>query len=54
MALSLVNVTDGVVKDFRIEQQPFWCNAVTGGKRVTYDGMVCNATNEDPAFVGKK
>ncbi|KIP03295.1 glycoside hydrolase family 28 protein [Phlebiopsis gigantea 11061_1 CR5-6] len=52
VALSLVNVTDGIVKDFRIEQQPFWCNAVTGSKRVLYDGMFCNATNTDQRFAG--
>ena len=54
VALSLVNVTDGIVKDFRIEQQPFWCNAVTGSKRVLYDGMLCNATNTDQRFAGTK
>lgn len=54
VALSLSHVTDGVVRDFRIEQQPFWCNAVAQSRNVLYDGMLCNATNEDPRFAGQK
>lgn len=54
VALTLSNVTNGVVRDFRIEQQPFWCNAVADSKGVVYDGMLCNATNEDPRFAGQK
>ncbi|KAI0750515.1 pectin lyase-like protein [Fomes fomentarius] len=53
VAFTLKNVTRGVVKDFRIEAQPFWCNAVADSREVVYDGMYCNATNQDPAFVGQ-
>ncbi|EIN14755.1 hypothetical protein PUNSTDRAFT_154787 [Punctularia strigosozonata HHB-11173 SS5] len=53
IALTLSNVTRGVVKDFRIEAQPFWCNTVAQSTQVVYDGMYCNATNTDPAWVGK-
>lgn len=54
VAFTLKNVTRGVVKDFRIEAQPFWCNAVADSREVVYDGMYCNATNQDPTFVGQK
>ena len=54
VAFTLKNVTRGVVRDFRIEAQPFWCNAVADSSEVVYDGMLCNATNQDPAYVGQK
>ena len=54
VAFTLSNVTRGVVKDFRIEAQPFWCNAVAESRDVTYDGMYCNATNQDPTYAGQK
>ncbi|KAL7278358.1 hypothetical protein ACG7TL_008334 [Trametes sanguinea] len=53
VSLTLSNVTRGVIKDFRIEAQPFWCNAVADSKDVVYDGMYCNATNQDPLYVGQ-
>ncbi|KAH9850890.1 pectin lyase-like protein [Lenzites betulinus] len=53
VALTLSNVTRGVVRDFRIEGQPFWCNAVADSREVVYDGMLCNATNEDPLYKGQ-
>lgn len=54
VALTLSNVTRGVVRDFRVEGQPFWCNAVADSSEVVYDGMFCNATNADPVWVGQK
>ncbi|KAJ3490615.1 hypothetical protein NLI96_g1306 [Meripilus lineatus] len=42
VALTLSNVTRGIVKGFRIEGQPFWCNAVADSREVVYEGMVCN------------
>lgn len=54
IALSVVNATHGVVRDFRIEAQPFWCNTVAQSKDITYDGMYCNATNTDARFAGQK
>ncbi|TBU44150.1 pectin lyase fold/virulence factor [Dichomitus squalens] len=53
VAFTLSKVTRGVVKDFRIEAQPFWCNAVADSREVIYDGMYCNATNQDAAFAGQ-
>ncbi|GJE86365.1 glycoside hydrolase family 28 protein [Phanerochaete sordida] len=53
IAFTLYQVTDGAVKNFRIEQQPFWCNTVAESRGVLYDGMLCNATNEDPRFAGQ-
>lgn len=54
IALTLSNVTRGTVKNFRIEAQPFWCNTVADSKDVVYDGMYCNATNQDPLYAGQK
>lgn len=54
VALTLSNVTRGTVANFRIESQPFWCNAVADSKDVVYDGMYCNATNQDPLYAGQK
>ncbi|RDX42411.1 pectin lyase-like protein [Lentinus brumalis] len=53
VAFTLKNVTRGVVRDFRIEAQPFWCNAVADSSEVVYDGMYCNATNQDPLYAGQ-
>ncbi|RPD53865.1 pectin lyase-like protein [Lentinus tigrinus ALCF2SS1-7] len=53
VAFTLKNVTRGVVRDFRIEKQPFWCNAVADSSEVLYDRMYCNATNEDPMYAGQ-
>ncbi|KAF9521779.1 pectin lyase-like protein [Crepidotus variabilis] len=53
VALSLVNVTGGVVRNFRIESPPFWANAVSQSSNVTYDGMLTNATNTDPLWAGQ-
>ena len=54
IAFTLSNVTRALVKDFRIEAQPFWCNIVADSSEVTYDGMYCNATNQDPTYAGIK
>ncbi|RPD53866.1 pectin lyase-like protein [Lentinus tigrinus ALCF2SS1-7] len=53
IAFTLKNVTRALVKDFRIESQPFWCNTVADSSEVVYDGMYCNATNQDPLYAGK-
>ncbi|KAI0826183.1 pectin lyase fold/virulence factor [Irpex lacteus] len=53
IAFTLSHVTRGTVRNFRIENQPFWCNTVADSKDVIYDGMLCNATNTDPAFAGQ-
>jgi hypothetical protein len=54
VSLSLVQAHRGIVKGFRIDQQPFWCNAVSNSTDIVYDGMFCNATNTNPAFAGTK
>ncbi|KZT28284.1 glycoside hydrolase family 28 protein [Neolentinus lepideus HHB14362 ss-1] len=53
IAFTLSHVSRGLVKDFRIEAQPFWCNTVADSEDVVYDGMYCNATNTDPAYFGQ-
>ncbi|KAI0943021.1 hypothetical protein AcV7_002279 [Taiwanofungus camphoratus] len=50
VALSLSHVTRGTITNFRIEGQPFWCNAIADSQDVVYDGMYCNATNADPLY----
>ncbi|KAI0922650.1 hypothetical protein AcV5_009568 [Taiwanofungus camphoratus] len=50
VALTLSYATRGTVANFRIEGQPFWCNAIADSKDVVYDGMYCNATNTDPLY----
>ncbi|KAH9829221.1 pectin lyase fold/virulence factor [Rhodofomes roseus] len=52
IAFTLWRVLRGVVKDFRIEGQPFWCNTVAESQDVVYDGMYCNATNTNPEYYG--
>ena len=54
VALTLSNVTRGTVKDFRIQGQPFWCNAVADSQDVLYDGMTCVAENADETWFGQK
>ena len=54
LALTLYQVTNGTVKDFQIQAQPFWCNTVAESDNVVYDGMKCNATNGNPEFFGQK
>ncbi|KAJ3716650.1 pectin lyase-like protein [Lentinula raphanica] len=52
IALTLYNATRGIIRNFRIESQPFWCNCVAESEDVLYDGMLCNATNTNPEFAG--
>ncbi|KAE9400047.1 pectin lyase-like protein [Gymnopus androsaceus JB14] len=52
ISLTLNNVTRGIIRNFRIEAQPFWCNCVAESQDVVYDGMLCNATNTNPEFAG--
>ncbi|KAL0581692.1 hypothetical protein V5O48_000398 [Marasmius crinis-equi] len=53
ISFTLNNVTNGFVRDFRVESPPFWCNTASHSKNVTYDGMHCNATNQDSQFFGR-
>ncbi|KAF9037384.1 pectin lyase-like protein [Hymenopellis radicata] len=53
ISLTLHQVNRAQVKGFRIESPPFWCNTVAESSHVTYEGMLCNATNTNPAFAGK-
>jgi galacturan 1,4-alpha-galacturonidase len=52
IALTLSHVRSGIVRNFRINAQPFWCNTVADSTNVLYDGMMCNATNTNPAYAG--
>ncbi|KAH9903340.1 pectin lyase fold/virulence factor [Cubamyces lactineus] len=53
VALSLVNVTRGTVRDFTVDSPPFWCNAVADARDVVYDGMRCIAENADETYFGQ-
>ena len=54
IAFTLNHFTREVVRDFWIEAQLLWCNAGTDSRDVLYGGMYCNATNQDPTFIGQK
>ncbi|KAJ7184201.1 pectin lyase-like protein, partial [Mycena filopes] len=53
IALTLYRAKRGVIRNFAIEAQPFWCNCVAESQNVVYDGMRCNASNANPAFSGQ-
>ncbi|KAF9813404.1 hypothetical protein IEO21_05638 [Rhodonia placenta] len=50
VALTLYRASQGTIANFRIEGQPFWCNAIAESHDVMYDGMYCNATNTNPEY----
>ncbi|KAJ7173003.1 pectin lyase fold/virulence factor [Mycena crocata] len=52
ISLTLFRAVRGVIRNFAIEAQPFWCNCVSESQSVVYDGMRCNASNANPAFAG--
>ncbi|KAJ7481884.1 pectin lyase fold/virulence factor [Mycena latifolia] len=52
ISLTLFRAVRGVIRNFAIEAPPFWCNCVAESQSVIYDGMRCNASNENPAFAG--
>ncbi|PCH37443.1 glycoside hydrolase family 28 protein [Wolfiporia cocos MD-104 SS10] len=52
VALTVYQATRGTIANFRIEGQPFWCNAIAESQDVIYDGMYCNATNTNPEYYG--
>jgi len=54
VSLSIVQAQRALVKDFQIQEQPFWCTAVSNTSDVTMDGITCNATNTNPAFFNTK
>ncbi|EJC98108.1 pectin lyase-like protein [Fomitiporia mediterranea MF3/22] len=53
LSLTVFEAERGTVRNFRIQSPPFWCNCVANSKDVLYDGMICNATNTNPAFFGE-
>ncbi|KAF8153063.1 pectin lyase fold/virulence factor [Crassisporium funariophilum] len=53
IALTVWNATAGIIRNFRIESPPFWANAVAQSTDMVYDGMLVNATNTDPLYIGK-
>ncbi|KAJ6597518.1 pectin lyase fold/virulence factor [Mycena vulgaris] len=52
ISLTLFRAIRGVIRNFVIEAPPFWCNCIAESQSVVYDGMRCNASNENPAFAG--
>ncbi|KAJ7737359.1 pectin lyase fold/virulence factor [Mycena metata] len=53
IALTLFRAVRGVIRNFAIEAQPFWCNCIAESQSVVYDGMRCNATNQNATFAGQ-
>ncbi|KAJ6469122.1 pectin lyase fold/virulence factor [Mycena vitilis] len=54
ISLTVFRAVRGVIRNFAIEAQPFWCNCIAESQSVVYDGMRCNASNENPMFAGQK
>jgi galacturan 1,4-alpha-galacturonidase len=54
ITLTLSHVKKATIRDFHIASPPFWCNTIADSSDVVYDGMVCNATNTNPAYAGRK
>ncbi|KAE9404094.1 pectin lyase-like protein [Gymnopus androsaceus JB14] len=52
ISLTVYRATRGIIRNFLIDSQPFWCNCVAESRDVIYDGMLCNATNTNPEFAG--
>ncbi|KAJ7871489.1 pectin lyase fold/virulence factor [Mycena olivaceomarginata] len=52
ISLTVYRAQRGIIRNFAIEAQPFWCNCVAESQSVVYDGMRCNASNANPAFAG--
>ncbi|EED80507.1 hypothetical protein POSPLDRAFT_104059 [Postia placenta Mad-698-R] len=50
VALTVYRAARATIAGFRIEGQPFWCNAIAESQDVVYDGMYCNAANADPLY----
>ncbi|KZT00729.1 glycoside hydrolase family 28 protein [Laetiporus sulphureus 93-53] len=50
VSLTVYRAKRGTVANFRIEGQPFWCNAIAESQDFVYDGMYCNATNTNPHY----
>ncbi|KAJ7677603.1 pectin lyase-like protein [Mycena rosella] len=53
ISLTIFRAVRGSIRNFAIEAQPFWCNCIAESQSVVYDGMRCNASNENPAFAGQ-
>ncbi|KAJ6606565.1 pectin lyase fold/virulence factor [Mycena vulgaris] len=53
ISLTLFRAQRGIIRNFAIEAQPFWCNCIAESQSVIYDGMLCNASNANPTFTGK-
>ena len=54
ISLTLFRAVRGVIRNFVIEAQPFWCNCIAESQSVVYDGMKCNASNTNATFFGQK
>ncbi|KAJ7213449.1 pectin lyase fold/virulence factor, partial [Mycena pura] len=53
ISLTLFRAVRGVIRNFVIEAQPFWCNCIAESQSVVYDGMKCNASNTNATFFGQ-
>ncbi|KAL1664778.1 pectin lyase fold/virulence factor [Schizophyllum commune] len=53
ISFTLWQTSNATIRDFTVDSPPFWCNTVAESEYVLYDGMKCNATNQDPAWAGE-
>ncbi|KAL1728974.1 pectin lyase fold/virulence factor [Schizophyllum commune] len=53
ISFTLWQTSNATIRDFTVDSPPFWCNTVADSENVLYDGMKCNATNQDPYWAGQ-
>ncbi|KAI5891305.1 glycoside hydrolase family 28 protein [Schizophyllum commune H4-8] len=53
ISFTLWQANNATIRDFTVDSPPFWCNTVAESENVLYDGMKCNATNQDPDWAGQ-
>ncbi|KAL1721440.1 glycoside hydrolase family 28 protein [Schizophyllum commune] len=53
ISFTLWQTSNATIRDFTVDSPPFWCNTVAESENVLYDGMKCNATNQDPDWAGQ-
>lgn len=54
ISFTVFQAQDAVIRNFKVQAPPFWCNTAAMSQRVVYDGMTCNATNTNQTYAGKK
>ncbi|EJD40355.1 pectin lyase-like protein [Auricularia subglabra TFB-10046 SS5] len=53
ISFTVFQAQDALIRNFKVQAPPFWCNTAAMSQRVVYDGMTCNATNTNPIYAGQ-